>query len=246
MKYTRQILLVEDDESLGFLIKDALHACGWNVHLYPDGEKGLTAFHNADFDLCVLDVMLPQRDGFDLAIEIRKYNQTVPIVFLTAKSQTEDRIRGFEIGADDYVCKPFSIQEFKYRIEAILKRSSGQSLSVKGESLLTVSKSTLDVHNLTLNSNGTVTRLTYKESKLLQMFFRHCDKLVERDVFLKAVWEEDGFFVARSMDVFVSKLRKYLSHDKAIRIENIRGIGYILKIVNPTGIEQASVSAAVQ
>jgi two-component system, OmpR family, response regulator len=245
MKYTRQIMLVEDDESLGFLIKDALDGCGWKVHLYPNGEKGLTAFHNADFDLCILDVMLPHRDGFALAAEIRKYNQTVPIVFLTAKSQTEDRIRGFEIGADDYVCKPFSIEEFKYRIEAILKRSSGQSTFDKSSSLLTVSKSTLDVHNLTLSSNGIVTRLTYKECKLLQMFFRHCDKLVERDVFLKAVWEEDGFFVARSMDVFVSKLRKYLSHDTAIRIENIRGIGYILKNVNPTGTEQATASATV-
>ena len=245
MSYTRQILLVEDDESLGFLIKDTLDASGWKVHLYPNGEKGLTAFHNADFDLCILDVMLPQRDGFDLAIEIRKYNQTVPIVFLTAKSQTEDRIRGFQIGADDYVCKPFSIQEFKYRIEAILKRSTGNAQTDKSASLLTVSRSTLDVHNLTLNSNGTITRLTYKECKLLQMFFRHCDKLIERDVFLKAIWEEDGFFVARSMDVFVSKLRKYLTKDTSIRIENIRGVGYIMKIVNPTGTERVSASATV-
>ena len=226
-------MLVEDDASLGFLIKDTLDACGWKVHLYPDGAKGLTAFHNADFDLCILDVMLPERDGFDLAREIRRYNQTVPIVFLTAKSQTEDRIRGFEIGADDYVCKPFSIQEFKYRIEAILKRTSSQLLFDKSTALLKVSESTLDVNNLILNSNGLVTRLTYKEAKLLQMFFRHCDKLIERDVFLKTVWEEDGFFVARSMDVFVSKLRKYLSNDKAIRIENIRGIGYIMKVASP-------------
>ncbi len=233
MKYNRQIMLVEDDESLGFLIKDSLDACGWRVHLYPDGEKGLTAFHNTDFDLCILDVMLPERDGFDLAGEIRRYNQTVPIVFLTAKNQTEDRIRGFQIGADDYVCKPFSIHEFKYRIEAILKRSSTQVLPDKGTALLKVSESTLDVNNLVLNSNGLVTRLTYKESKLLQMFFRHCDKLIERDVFLKSIWEEDGFFVARSMDVFVSKVRKYLSNDKAIRIENIRGIGYILKVTSP-------------
>ena len=232
MTYSRQIMLVEDDESLGFLIKDSLDACGWKVHLYPDGEKGLTAFHNTDFDLCILDVMLPERDGFDLAGEIRRYNQTVPIVFLTAKSQTEDRIRGFQMGADDYVCKPFSIQEFKYRIEAILKRSSGQVIQEKGASLLKVSNSTLDVHNLTLNSSGFITRLTYKECKLLQMFFRHCDKLIERDVFLKAIWENDGFFVARSMDVFVSKLRKYLSNDGAIRIENIRGVGYIMKIVS--------------
>lgn len=228
-------MLVEDDESLGFLIKDTLDACGWQVHLYPTGEKGLTAFHNADFDLCILDVMLPERDGFDLATQIRKYDQTIPIVFLTAKSQTEDRIRGFQIGADDYVCKPFSIQEFKYRIEAILKRSSSQSTGERTQPLHRVSNSTLDVHNLTLNANGSVTRLTYKECKLLQMFFRHCDKLIERDVFLKTVWEEDGFFVARSMDVFVSKLRKYLANDRAIRIENIRGIGYIMKIVNPEG-----------
>lgn len=226
-------MLVEDDESLGFLIKDTLDACGWTVHLYPDGEKGLTAFHNSDFDLCILDVMLPERDGFDLAKEIRRYNQAVPIVFLTAKSQTEDRIRGFQMGADDYVCKPFSIQEFKYRIEAILKRASSQLLPDKSAALLKVSESTLDVNNLILNSHGLVTRLTYKECKLLQMFFRHCDKLIERDVFLKAVWEEDGFFVARSMDVFVSKLRKYLSNDRAIRIENIRGIGYIMKVATP-------------
>lgn len=231
MKASKQIMLVEDDESLGFLIKDTLDSCGWQVHLYPSGEKGLTAFHNADFDLCILDVMLPERDGFDLALQIRKYNQTIPIVFLTAKSQTDDRIRGFQIGADDYVCKPFSIQEFKYRIEAILKRSSPQGHLDKGISLLKVANSTLDVHNLTLDSNGIVTRLTYKECKLLQMFFRHCDKLIERDVFLKAVWEEDGFFVARSMDVFVSKLRKYLTNDRAIRIENIRGVGYVMKTV---------------
>jgi DNA-binding response OmpR family regulator len=193
-------MLVEDDESLGFLIKDTLDACGWNVHLYPSGEKGLSAFHNAVFDLCILDVMLPERDGFDLAKEIRRYNQTVPIVFLTAKSQTEDRIKGFQLGADDYVCKPFSIQEFKYRIEAILKRSSPQTKLDDGAPVLKVSNSTLDINNLVLNSNGLVTRLTYKESKLLQIFFRHCDKLIERDVFLKSVWEEDGFFVARSMN----------------------------------------------
>jgi DNA-binding response OmpR family regulator len=224
-------MLVEDDESLGFLIKDTLDECGWKVHLYPNGEKGLTAFHSAKFDLCILDVMLPERDGFDLAMEIRKYNQTVPIVFLTAKSQADDRIRGFQIGADDYVCKPFSIQEFRYRIEAILKRSSGHMIPEKGGSLLKVSNSTLDVHNLTLNSNGSVTRLTHKECKLLQMFFRHCDKLIERDVFLKTIWENDGFFVARSMDVFVSRLRKYLSNDRAIRIENVRGVGYTMKVV---------------
>jgi two-component system, OmpR family, response regulator len=231
MKQNPEIMLVEDDESLGFLIKDSLDACGWNVRLYPTGEKGLTAFHNHTFDLCILDIMLPQKDGFTLATEIRRYNQQIPIVFLTAKSQTEDRIRGFQIGADDYVCKPFSIEEFKYRLEAILKRTKGEQLSAQVP-LLTISNTTLDVHNLILDSNGTITRLTHKECKLLQMFFRHSGRLIEREVFLKSIWEDDGFFVARSMDVFVSKLRKYLRADERLRIENIRGVGYILKEMN--------------
>src|SRR5687768_14696702 len=164
----REIMLVEDDESLGFLIKDALDAYGWKVNLYPTGEKGLTAFHNHRFDLCILDIMLPQKDGFTLATEIRKYNQQVPIVFLTAKSQTEDRIRGFQSGADDYVCKPFSIEEFKYRIEAVLKRSLSLTASTQRQSHLKAGLSVLDLHNLVLNSNGVSTQLTYKESKLLE------------------------------------------------------------------------------
>jgi two-component system OmpR family response regulator len=226
----REIMLVEDDESLGFLIKDSLDTCGWKVNLYPSGEKGLTAFHNNHFDLCILDVMLPEKDGFMLATEIRKYNQQVPIVFLTAKNQTEDRIRGFQSGADDYVCKPFSIEEFKYRLEAILKRTHEDPASSE-MSILKVANSTLDIHNLLLNSNGMLTRLTHKECRLLQMFFRHTGKLIEREVFLKSIWEDDGFFVARSMDVFVSRLRKYLKPDANLRIENIRGVGYILKEV---------------
>jgi DNA-binding response OmpR family regulator len=173
--------------------------------------------------------MLPRKDGYDLAQDIRKYNQHIPIIFLTAKSQTADRIRGFQIGADDYVCKPFSIEEFKYRIEAVLKRSIGLRTTADRTAHLKAGYSALDLHSHVLNSNGTVTQLTYKESKLLEMFFRHCNKLIEREVFLKTIWEEDGFFVARSMDVFISKLRKYLRTDTNLRIENIRGIGYILK-----------------
>jgi DNA-binding response OmpR family regulator len=226
---TTDIMLVEDDESLGFLLKDSLEAHGWQVKLYNTGEKGLTAFHNNRFDLCILDIMLPEQDGISLANAIRKYNLHVPIVFLTAKSQTEDRIRGFQSGADDYVCKPFSIEEFTYRLEAILKRSNANEFTTK-HSFLQIGNSSLDLHNLVLNANGVTTRLTHKECKLLQLFFRHAGKLVEREVFLKSIWEDDGFFVARSMDVFISKLRKYLSADHQLRIENIRGVGYILKI----------------
>ena len=231
MKDTAEILLVEDDESLGFLIKDSLSVLGWNVHHHPSGEKGLTAFHNREFDLCILDVMLPEKDGFTLAQEIRRYNQSIPIMFLTARSQTHDRIKGFQIGADDYVCKPFSIEEFKYRVDAILKRTKPGS-PARTEGVIKVSLTTLDTHNQVLDCNGEVNRLTHKETKLLQMFFRHAGKLIDREVFLRAIWEDDGFFVARSMDVFVSKLRKHLKADANLSIENVRGIGYILKEQN--------------
>lgn len=226
-----KIMLVEDDESLGFLLKDAMQSYGWTVALFASGEKGLTAFHNDIYDLCVLDIMLPDKDGFELAASIRKYNQRVPIVFLTARSQVNDRIRGFQTGADDYVCKPFSMEEFRYRIDAILKRSLGAEMTAGRSEVLKVSESTLHVHNLMLDVCGVATRLTYKECKLLEMFFRHAGRVIEREVFLKAVWEDDGFFVARSMDVFVSRVRKFLRNDPALRIENIRGVGYILKVL---------------
>lgn len=230
MKTRPKIILVEDDESLGFLLKDTMDAHGWSVDLYQSGEKGLTAFHNGTFDLCILDIMLPHKDGFELASEIRKYNQNVPIVFLTAKSQIDDRIRGFQVGADDYVCKPFSIEEFKYRIDAILKRAGSVKPGTDRNAVLRAGNTTLDIYNLMLDADGVVTQLTYKECKLLQMFFRHAGKLIERDVFLKAVWEDNGFFVARSMDVFVSKLRRYLRNDVQLRIENVRAVGYVLKV----------------
>lgn len=229
MKQAPQVMLVEDDESLGFLIKDSLDSLGWKVHLYPDGEKGLSGFHSNAFDLCILDVMLPHKDGYDLAANIRRYNQQVPIVFLTAKSQTEDKIRGFQTGADDYVCKPFSLEEFKYRLQAVLKRSSNKQPSGNHAGLLQAGATTLDIHNLVLTVNGVATQLTYKEAKLLEIFFRHPDKVIEREIFLKSVWEEDGFFVARSMDVFVSRVRKYLAGDRTLKIDNIRGIGYRMK-----------------
>src|SRR5688572_4932260 len=177
------IMIVEDDESLGFLLKDSMEAHGWNVSLLADGEKGLTAFHNQTFDLCILDIMLPSKDGYELASEIRKYDQQIPIVFLTAKSQVDDRIRGFQAGADDYVCKPFSIEEFKYRIEAILKRSWGKETTAKRANVLSVGDTTLDVNNMLVNASGVVTQLTHKEARLLQMFFRHAGKLIEREVF---------------------------------------------------------------
>jgi len=231
MNNTPRIMLVEDDESLGFLLKDSMESSGWRVDLMKTGEKGLTAFHNETFDLCILDIMLPEKDGFELASQIRKYNQHIPIIFLTARSQVEDRIRGFQLGGDDYVCKPFSIEEFKCRIDALLKRSLLIPPSEDRVSILRAANTSLDVYNLRLDCNGVISQLTYKECKLIQMLFRHAGKLIEREVFLKSIWEDDGFFVARSMDVFLSRVRKYLSNDPCLRIENIRGVGYILKVL---------------
>jgi two-component system, OmpR family, response regulator len=234
MTSNARIMLVEDDENLGFLIKDYLDGHGWNVDVYRDGEKGLSAFHSHSFDLCILDIMLPAKDGFDLAGEIRKFDQKIPIVFLTAKALTEDRIRGFRAGADDYVCKPFSIEEFRYRIEAVLKRSGLNSSHQSDRSLLRAGKSILDIGNLQMDCNGKATQLTYKEAKLLELFFRHTNKLIERDIFLKSIWEEDGFFVARSMDVFISRVRRYLKDDPTLKIENVRGVGYVMKETRQT------------
>lgn len=236
MKMPR-IMMVEDDENLGFLVKDSLQSIGWQVQLYDTGEKGLTAFHSHSFDLCVLDVMLPEMDGFALAESIRKYNQHVPIIFLTARGQTEDRIQGFHLGADDYVTKPFSIEELKCRLESILRRTAGLPRT-GNEVTLNAGNSVLDVQNLTLHSNGILTVLTNKESRLLQLFFRHVDRVIEREVFLKSIWADEGFFVARSMDVFISKLRKYLRHDPSLRIENVRGVGYVMKASPPTPLQR--------
>ncbi len=228
MNAKANILLVEDDESLGFLIKDNLTKNGWSIQLCTDGEKGWSTYKSQEFDLCVLDVMLPHQDGFSLATEIRKIDQHIPIIFLTAKNMTEDKIRGFQIGADDYITKPFSIDEFLYRIEAILRRTNGLEKTREPEEL-TFHNARLDIHNLKLFVGDESSQLTHKECKLLQIFFQNPNRLIQRDTFLKTVWKNDGFFVARSMDVFISRIRKYLKTDPHIRIENIRGVGYIMK-----------------
>lgn len=226
-----RILLVEDDDSLGFMLKENLSANTWNIDWCSDGNKGMTAFHNNDYDICLLDIMMPGKDGFELAQQIRRIDQKIPIVFITAKNQNHDKIKGFQVGADDYVTKPFSLEELKYRIEAILKRTYDISSSADEINKLAVSQCKLDVNNLTLSIDKEVCKLTYKEAQLLQMFFRSPNKIIERDMFLNSIWQEDGFFTARSMDVFISRIRKYLKGDKNLKIENIRGVGYKLVII---------------
>ncbi len=224
-----RILLVEDDENLGFMLRDNLELTGYEVVLQSNGAHAVTAFHNDFFQLCILDVMLPGKDGFTIADEIRKYDLNIPIIFLTARSNKDDRIKGFKSGADDYVTKPFSIEEFLLRIESLLKRVYARPTSSDQKHLLKFGNSSFNVQSQQLNISGSNKKLTVKESRVLTLLARNKNQLVERDLILKSVWEDDGYFVARSMDVFISKLRKYLKEDRSLKLVNIHGLGYKLE-----------------
>ena len=228
--YKANILLVEDDPNMGFLVKDYLEMIDYQVTLHTDGEAALAAFCKEPFHLCILDVMLPQKDGFTLAMDIRKLNAEVPILFLTAKDRKEDRIRGFRVGGDDYLTKPFSIEELALRIEAILKRMHILPAKAEEQFLLPFGQSTLDVANQKLLLPAVSKDLTYRETKLLQLFCRHQNKILERDLILKAVWEDEGVLVGRSVDVFVSRLRKLLKEDERVRIVNVHSVGYRFEV----------------
>ncbi len=225
----KSILLVEDDASLGFVIKDNLVDAGAKVTLCKDGLAGFESFYDGHFDICVLDVMLPKKDGFTLASDIRKINVDVPILFLTAKSMIADKVEGFCAGADDYLTKPFEFEELVARINAILKRSTKRLIDeVKGKEHFELGNSKFDYKNLKLNANTIESDLTIKEAELLRLLFIHKENVLEREVALKLVWGENDYFLGRSMDVFISRLRKYLSHDRTIQIENVHGVGFRL------------------
>lgn len=224
-----KLLLVEDDENLGFMLKDNLEMSGYQVRLCRDGEKGLTAFHNEVYHLCIFDVMLPVKDGFALAEDVRKYNHKIPIIFLTAKSQKADRIKGFKLGGDDYITKPFSLEEFLLRVEAVLKRVFDRATVADENHQFFFGHSKFDFINQVVSFDGTSKKLTNKEARLLKFLVQHKNQIVERDVIMKSIWEDDGYFVARSMDVFISKLRKYLAPDSSVTIKNVHGVGYRLE-----------------
>jgi DNA-binding response OmpR family regulator len=221
-----KILLVEDDLNLGFVIQDNLKHAGFKVHLSQDGKEGLNAFAEDKYDLCLFDVMLPKKDGFSLAEDVRKMNATVPIIFLTAKSQTEDKIRGFKIGADDYITKPFSMDELLLRIEAILKRIGDFQTS---KDVHQIGKYQFDVNNYTLVLGDAQKKLTKKEADILKILSEQKGKVVERELILNMVWGDDSYFNGRSLDVFITKLRKYLVEDESIAIKNIHGVGFSLE-----------------
>lgn len=225
-----KILLCEDDENLGMLLREYLQAKGLEVNLLPDGEAGYQAFTNDKYDLCILDIMMPKKDGFSLAQDIRKINGLVPIVFLTAKTLKEDVLEGFKIGADDYITKPFSMEELLFRIEAIMRRVSGKNSKNGNEYHL--GKMVFDTQKQILSINGKHTKLTTKESELLTLLVQNANNILERNYALKTIWVEDNYFNARSMDVYITKLRKLLKADPDVEIINIHGKGYKLIIPN--------------
>ncbi len=226
------ILLVEDDVNLGYVVQDNLELLGYNVHLSKDGKEGLKDFNSGQFDLCLLDVMLPKKDGFSLAEDIRKVDSEVPIFFITARGMEEDRIKGFKMGADDYITKPFSMDELQLRIEAILKRTGKHHQVDKDK--IKIGKYEFDLVNYQLNSEGEEKKLTKKEAEILKLLALQKDKVVERELILNMVWGDDNYFNGRSLDVFITKLRKYLKGDSNILIKNIHGIGFILSDVPKT------------
>ena len=223
-----KIMLCEDEENLGMLLREYLQAKGFSAELFPDGEAGYRAFTKQKYDICILDVMMPKKDGFTLAHEIRQSNADVPIIFLTAKQLKEDILEGFKIGADDYITKPFSMEELVFRVEAILRRVRGKKN--KESSIYKVGNFTFDTQKQLLSIGEKQTKLTTKENELLALLCSHANEILQRDFALKTIWIDDNYFNARSMDVYITKLRKHLKDDPQIEIINIHGKGYKLII----------------
>ena len=229
MEEKLHILLCEDDENLGMLLREYLQSKGYIADLCPDGEAGYKAFVKNKYDFCVFDVMMPKKDGFTLAQEVRAANSEVPIIFLTAKTMNEDLQEGFKLGADDYVTKPFSMEELTLRIEAILRRVKGKRN--RQRTTYKLGKFTFDTQKQLLITDEGQTKLTTKESELLGLLASHANEILQRDFALKTIWIDDNYFNARSMDVYITKLRKHLKSDDSIEIINIHGKGY--KLITP-------------
>ena len=229
MEENQKILLCEDDENLGMLLREYLQAKGYETDLCSDGEAGYRAFLKTPYNICVLDVMMPKKDGFQLAADIRQANAEIPIIFLTAKQLKDDILEGFKIGADDYITKPFSMEELVFRIEAILRRVKGKKN--KESTLYNIGDFVFDTQKQLLTIGEKQTKLTTKENELLALLCAHANEILQRDFALKTIWIDDNYFNARSMDVYITKLRKHLKDDPKIEIINIHGKGY--KLITP-------------
>ena len=218
------LLYVEDDQSLGFVTRDNLELQGYEITHCVDGRAALDAFKENEFDLCILDVMLPEMDGFTLAEEIRKFDTQVPIIFLTAKSLKEDRIHGLKIGGDDYLTKPFSIEELLLKIDIFLRRSLVKPQ--RPVTMFQLGEFEFDYSNLSLKIGDNDRKLTQREADLLKYFADRPNSVLKRSEILETIWGEDDYFLGRSLDVFISRLRKYLRPDEKLQIENIHGVGF--------------------
>lgn len=224
-----KILLAEDDVNLGALLVDYLEAEGFDVLLCKDGELALKAFQNDQFDLCLLDVMMPKMDGFSLAKGIRAQNKEIPVLFITAKTLKEDKLKGYNLGADDYITKPFDEEELLWKIKAVIRRipeNNGESKAM----VVSIGKYAFDFRNQSLVIGGNTKRITEKECDILNYLFSHRNKVIKREDLLKELWGENDYFFGRSLDVFISKIRKYLKEDPQLSIENVFGVGFIFNV----------------
>ncbi|WP_299989594.1 response regulator transcription factor [uncultured Pontibacter sp.] len=223
------ILLAEDDPNFGIVLKDYLELHDYEVTLSPDGCQAITAFRKGNFDLCILDVMMPGKDGFTLAREIKKLQPDMPLIFLTAKAMREDMLEGFKIGADDYITKPFDSEVLLYKIKAIMHRKGGNPIPEKQEvTEYNIGQYRFQYKLRLLHYNGEIQKLSPKEAELLRLLCQHLNDVMPREEALLRIWHEDSYFTGRSMDVYIAKLRKYLRHDPAVEIINIHGQGYRL------------------
>ena len=222
------ILLAEDDQNLGFMIKDNLEELGHEVHWAKDGESAILVFKKNQFDLCLLDIMMPKKDGFEVAASIRQEDEFIPILFLTAKSMEDDRLTGFEVGGDDYITKPFSMRELDYRINVFLRRSI-HAEKKPGNKIIYFGQSSFDTHNLVYSQGEKKFGLTQMEAQLLKLLLDNENELVSREHILEEIWGENDYFKGRSLDVFITRLRKYLKNDSLISIKNHHGVGFCLQ-----------------
>ncbi|MBK8547045.1 MAG: response regulator transcription factor [Saprospiraceae bacterium] len=228
----KHILLVEDDQNFGDVLRSYLEMHDFDVTLATDGEAGLETFKKGSFDLCIFDVMMPKKDGFTLAREVKAINPETMIIFLTAKTLKEDVLEGFKLGADDYITKPFNSEELLFRVRAVLRRNSKNEPSLEDQREFIISDYHFDyaLRILTYTKDGTTDKLSPKEAQLLRLFCFRMNDVLQRSEALTKIWNDDNYFTARSMDVFITKIRKYLSKDSKIEIENIHGNGFRMYI----------------
>lgn len=220
-----KVLYVEDELFLGKIVRESLESRGFEVIMESDGGKVIDSYKKSTPDICVLDVMLPNKDGFTIADEIRELNEEIPIIFLTAKTQTEDVVKGFSIGGNDYIRKPFSMEELIVRIQSLLRNKTEGAAKVIGDTVV-FGKYTFHINRQILNNGKEDRKLSYRESELLKLLYENRDKIIDRRDILNLLWGNDSFFNSRNLDVYITKLRSYLKEDSALEIITIKGIGY--------------------